>query len=68
MEPQWGTATCLRELKFGDAELLHNLVPKDISGGEKPTPPAVLLIGPGTGLEVNDVVEDMLVSNLGPTI
>ena len=60
--------TCLRELKLGDIELLHGLVPEYVGGSEKPTPSAALLVSPRTGLEIDDVVEDMLVSDLSVTI
>jgi hypothetical protein len=65
--PGSGAGTCLRELDFGYVEFLHDLVPKHVGGSEKPTSPAVLLVSPGTSLEVDDVVEDMLVGNLGCT-
>jgi len=63
-----GSKTCLRELKLGDVELLHDLVPEHVGGGKKPAPPAALLVGPGTGLEINGVVEHMLVRYLGSAI
>ena len=61
-------ATCLRELNLRDVEFLHDLVSEHVSGSEKPTPSAALLVGPRTGLEIEDVVEHMLVSYLGSAI
>lgn len=60
--------TRLRELKFGDVEFLHNLVPEYVGSGEEPAPSAPLLVSPGTGLEIDDVVEHMLVRDLGFSI
>ena len=60
--------TCLGELKLRDVELLHDLVPEHVGGGKQPTPPAALLVSPRASLEVNDVVEDMLVGDLGSTV
>lgn len=63
-----GVKTCLRELKLGDIELLHDLVPEYVGSGENPAPSATLLVSSGTGLEVDDVVEHMLVGDLGSAI
>lgn len=60
--------TCLRELKLGYIEFLHDLIPEHVGGRKKPAPPTVLLIGPRAGLEVDYIVEDMLVGNLGCTV
>lgn len=60
--------TCLRELKLRYVELLHDLIPEYVGGGEKPTPPATLLISPRSGLEIDHVVEHMLVGDLGSAI
>ena len=61
-------ATCLRELKLGDVELLHDLISEYIGGGEKPAPPTALLISSRPGFEIDHVVEHMLVGNLGSAI
>ena len=63
-----GVETYLRELELGDVELLHDLVPEYVGCGENPAPSATLLVSHGTGLEVDDVVEHMLVSDLGSAI
>ena len=63
-----GVETCLGELKLGDVELLHDLVPEHVGGGEKPAPSAALLVSPGTGLKIDDVIEHMLVRDLGSAI
>ena len=58
----------LRELKLGDVEFLHNLVSEYVGGGEEPTSSAPLLVSPWTGLEIDDVVEHMLIHDLGISI
>jgi hypothetical protein len=65
--PQGG-GTHLRELELGCVEFLHDLVPEYVGGGEKPAPSAPLLVSPGTGLEIDDVVEHMLVRDLGISV
>ena len=60
--------TCLRELKLGYVEVLHDLIPEHVGGSEKPTPPTALLIGPRACLEIDDVVEDVLICDLGCTV
>ena len=66
--PMWAGGTCLRELKLRNVELSHDLIPKHVGGSEKPAPPATLLIGPRTGLEVDYVIEDVGVRDLGCTV
>ena len=67
--PSGGQArTYLRELKLGDIELLHDLIPEHVGGGEKPTPPAALLIGSWASLKIDHMVEHMLVGNLGSAV
>lgn len=58
----------LRKLKLGEVESLHNFIPKYVGGSEEPAPPAFLLRSNRTGLEVDDMVEDVLVSDLGCAI
>lgn len=60
--------TYLRELKLGDVELLHDLVPEHVGGSEKPAPSAAFLVSPGAGLEIDNVVEHMLVRDLGSSV
>ena len=67
-EPPARVETHLRQFELGDAELLHDFIPEDVGCSENPTSPAALLIGPRSGLEVNDVVEDVSVGDLGRTV
>ena len=60
--------TRLRELKLGNVEFLHDLIPEYVGSGEEPAPSAPLLVSPGTGLEIDDMVEHMLVRDLGISI
>ena len=62
------TTTYLGELNLRDVEFLHDFIPEHVGGGKKPTPSAALLVSPGTGLEINDVVENVLISNLSGTV
>ena len=60
--------THLRELKLGDVEFLHDLVPEHVGSSKKPAPSAALLVSSRPGLEINNMVENMLVGDLGSAI
>lgn len=60
--------TCLRELKLGDVEFLHDLVPEHVGSSEKPAPSAALLVSSRPGLEIDDMIEHMLVGDLSSAI
>lgn len=66
-ERRGGLFANLRTLKVVELELLHDLVPDDVSCCEKPTTAARLLVGDGPGLELDFGVENMGNSNLGIT-
>ena len=57
----------LRALKVVELEFPHDLIPNDIGRCEEPATTARLLVGDGSGLEVDFGVEDMGNSNLGLT-
>jgi len=55
--------THLRKLEFLQSELLHNVVTEHVSSSEEPASSTTFLVCDGARLEINDIVEDMLVSN-----
>ena len=54
-----GGPTCLRQLELLQVDLLHDLVPEHVGGGEEPAALAILLVRDGPGLEVQLSVEDV---------
>lgn len=62
------TATYLRKFKFGEVEFLHDFIPKYVGGSEEPASPALLLRSNRAGLEIDNMIEDVLVGDLGCAI
>jgi len=59
----WSPAPYLRELELLQLQLLHDVVPNDVRSSKYPASTAALLVRYRPGLEVDNVVEDMLVGN-----
>ena len=57
----------LGQLKVVEVEALHDRIANDIGGSEYPAPSTALLVSDGASLEINDIVEDKAISDVGCT-
>ena len=55
--------THLRKFEFLQSELLHDVITEHVGSSEEPASTTTLLVCNGARLEIDDIVEDMLVSN-----
>jgi hypothetical protein len=57
----------LRKLEVLQLQTLHDGITKNIGSSKEPATTASLLVGYGSGFEVQGMTKDMLVSNIGGT-